>query len=87
MKGQGSSHLGSKWDQGDALSIRAVGITSLTFGVAVEFCSETKWASCDVRRDSKHEVPRKGFERLLRLFARHEFVVWWKDVSEPTGRP
>ena len=49
----------------------AVGMTSLTCGVDVEFCSETKWASCDVRGDSKQEVPRKGLERFLRLFARH----------------
>ena len=59
----------------------------LTFGVDVEFCSETKWSSCYVRGDSIQEVPRKGFERFLRLFARHEFVVQWKDVSEPRGPP
>ena len=49
----------------------AVGITSLTCGVAVEFCSETKWANGDIRGDSKQEVSRKGPERFLRLFARH----------------
>ena len=77
---EGSGFLSSGIVVGSVCSRTAVGTTRFTFGIDVEFCSETKGTSCDVCGNAKEQVFCKRPERfLLRLFVRHQFVVRWQD--------